>query len=37
MLKSSAELNDTIMAEVADALNTKRIPEYLRIGRLVPL
>ena len=37
MLKSSAELNDKIMAEVADALNTKRIPEYLRVGRLVPL
>ena len=37
VLKSSAELNDKIMAEVADALNTKRIPEYLRVGRLVPL
>jgi hypothetical protein len=37
MLKSSAELNDKIMAEVVDALNTKRIPEYLRVGRLVPL
>ena len=37
MLKSSAELNDKIMAEVTDALNTMRIPEYLRIGRLVPL
>ena len=37
MLKSSAELNDKIMAEVADALNTRRIPEYLSVGRLVPL
>ena len=37
MLKSSAELNDKIMTEVTDALNTMRIPEYLRIGRLVPL
>ena len=37
MLKSSAELNEKIMAEVTDALNTMRIPEYLRIGRLVPL
>ena len=37
MLKSSADLNDKIMAEVTDALNTMRIPEYLRVGRLVPL
>ena len=37
MLKSSAELNEKIMAEVTDALNTMRIPEYLRVGRLVPL
>ena len=37
MLKSSAELNEKIMAEVTDALNTMRIPEYLRIGSLVPL
>ena len=36
MLKSSAELNNKIMAEVADALNTKRILKYLRVGRLVP-
>ena len=37
MPKSSAELNEKIIAEVTDALNTMRIPEYLRIGRLVPL
>ena len=37
MLKSSAELYEKIMAEVTDALNTMRIPEYLRVGRLVPL
>jgi hypothetical protein len=37
MLKSSAELNDKILAEITDALNTMRIPEYLKIGRLVPL
>ena len=37
MLKSSAELTEKIMAEFTDALNTMRIPEYLRIGRLVPL
>jgi hypothetical protein len=37
MLKSSAELNVKIMAEVTDALNTMRIPEYLRVGRLVTI
>ena len=37
MLKSSAELKEKIMAEVTDALNTIRIPEYSRIGRFVPL
>jgi hypothetical protein len=37
MMKSSAELNIKIMAEVANALNTRRISEYLRVGRLVPL
>jgi hypothetical protein len=37
MLKSSAELNEKIMTEVTEALNTMRIPEYLRVGRLVPL
>jgi len=37
ILKSSTDLNNKIMAEVTDALNTMRIPEYLRVGRLVPL
>jgi hypothetical protein len=37
MLKSSADLSEKIMAEITDALNTMRIPEYLRVGRLVPL
>jgi hypothetical protein len=37
MLKSSVELNEKILAEIADALNSMRIPEYLRVGRLVPL
>jgi hypothetical protein len=36
-LRSSTELSDKIMAEIVDALNTMRIPEYLRVGRLVPL
>jgi hypothetical protein len=37
MLKSSVELNDKVMLEITDALNDMRIPEYLRVGRLVPL
>ena len=37
ILKSSVELNEKILTEFADALNTLRIPEYLRVGRLVPL
>jgi hypothetical protein len=36
-LRSSTELSDKIMTEITDALNTVRIPEYLRVGRLVPL
>jgi hypothetical protein len=36
-LRSSTELSDKIMTEITDALNTMRIPEYLRVGRLVPL
>ena len=37
MLKSSVELSDKVMLEITDALNDMRIPEYLRVGRLVPL
>jgi len=37
MLKSSVDLNDKVMLEITDALNDMRIPEYLRVGRLVPL
>ena len=37
ILKSSTDLNNKIMAEITDALNSMRIPEYLRVGRLVPL
>jgi hypothetical protein len=37
MLKSSADLNDKMMAEITDALNNMNVPEYLRVGRLVPL
>jgi hypothetical protein len=37
MLRSNVELHDKIVAEITDALNDMRIPEYLRTGRLVPL
>ena len=37
MLESIVELNDKVMLEITDALNVMRIPEYLRVGRLVPL
>jgi hypothetical protein len=37
MLKSSADLNDKMMVEITDALNNMNVPEYLRVGRLVPL
>jgi hypothetical protein len=37
MLRSNVELHDKVMTEIIDALNDMRIPEYLRIGRLVPL
>jgi hypothetical protein len=37
MMRSNVELHDKIVAEITDALNDMRIPEYLRTGRLVPL
>ncbi len=37
VLKSSEELRRKIGFEITDALNSQRIPEYLRSGRLVPL
>jgi hypothetical protein len=37
MLKSNVELNEKVMLEITDALNDMRIPEYLRVVRLVPL
>jgi hypothetical protein len=30
-------LGDKVMEEIADSLNRAQIPEYLRVGRLVPL
>jgi hypothetical protein len=37
MLKQDVEFNDKILTEITGALNDMRIPEYLRVGRLVPL
>ena len=37
VLKNSEELRRKIGFEITDALNSQRIPEYLRSGRLVPL
>jgi len=37
MMRSNVELHDKIVAEVTEALNDMRIPEYLRTGRVVPL
>ena len=37
MLKSSSDLNDRLLVEITDALNTANLPEYLKVGRLVPL
>jgi len=31
------ELGIKVVNEIAEALNSSRIPEYLRVGRLVPL
>ena len=36
-LKSNSDLNDKLMMEITDALNTANLPEYLKVGRLVPL
>lgn len=37
ILKDNKELRSKVLFEVADALNSSNIPEYLRSGRLVPL
>ena len=37
MLKSFGDLNEKVTAEITEALNSMRIPEYLGVGRLVPL
>ena len=37
VLTKNEQLGAKVMQEIADSLNTAQIPEYLRIGRLVPL
>ena len=36
-LKKNSDLNNKMMMEITDALNSANLPEYLRVGRLVPL
>ena len=37
VLRINSQLSEKVMAEITDALNNAIIPEYLRVGRLVPL
>jgi hypothetical protein len=37
LMDRNQELGMKVMNEIAEALNSSRIPEYLRVGRLVPL
>jgi hypothetical protein len=37
LLKYSELLEGKVLSEIADALNNSHIPDYLRVGRLVPL
>jgi hypothetical protein len=37
VLRNNSQLSEKVMAEITDALNNAIIPEYLRVGRLVPL
>lgn len=37
LLKLNETLEGKVLSEVADALNNSHIPDYLRVGRLVPL
>ena len=36
-LIKNIELSEKVLSEIADSLNNSTIPEYLRVGRLVPL
>ena len=37
LLKDNQPLNDKVTTEITIALNNANIPQYLRVGRLVPL
>ena len=37
VLNKNELLSEKMMSEIADALNNSTIPDYLRVGRLVPL
>ena len=37
LLKDNQQLNDKVTTEITIALNNANIPQYLRVGRLVPL
>jgi hypothetical protein len=37
IIKSNGDLGEKILDEVTEALNSVNIPEYLRVGRLIPL
>ena len=37
LITQNEQLGVKVMTEIADALNNSQIPDYLRVGRLVPL
>jgi hypothetical protein len=37
LMRNNKTLNDKMVAEITIAMNNAYIPEYLRVGRLVPL
>ena len=37
ILSKNEQLNEKVLSEITDSLNNSDIPEYLRVGRLIPL
>ncbi len=37
LLTQHEQLRNKVLQEITDSLNNSQIPEYLRVGRLVPL
>ena len=37
LMRNNKTLNDKMITEITNAMNSAYIPEYLRVGRLVPL